>query len=725
MINYYTMDKLDEYLSLFSITKYVRHSKKKRSYYNIPVTFDIESTNAYIDHVTGECIEARQIVKMKENDSKKFDALRYEKVSFMYVWQMSIDDKLFLGRTWKEFLDFIEAIRKKFNLSNKRYLIIYVRNLEFEFQFIKKMFKWDNVFATDPHKVLYARTIDGLEFKCSYFLAGCSLETTGKNLVKYKAEKQTGKLDYNKIRHSNTPLTNDEISYCLYDVIVDSNFIRESMENEKDSNILRIPYTKTGYVRRYVKEHVLDRMCKLEYQKTVFKFTMDLDKYAQLKRCFMGGFTHSSALNTGVTFENVHSQDFTSSYPACLLLEKYPMNKGRRYKPKSYDDFIQKTKTYCCIFDISFINLRMKDGVIENIISESKCFKKENIIVNNGRIVEADIISITLTEIDFECICQFYDFDKIKISNMWIYEKGYLPKQLLECVLHFYKGKTELKDVDGKEIEYQILKGMLNAIYGMMVTDPIRPLIEFVNDTFTVSYENMQEAIDVYNTKYDRFLVYEWGLYCTAYARRNLFTAVKELGIDFIYADTDSVKYLNHQKHKEYFENYNKLIEQKIKLVCKEYEFDEKDFSPYTIKGEKKTIGVWDKEPVYLKFKTLGAKRYAYETAEKGVNITVAGLNKKVAVPFIKDLAKTKNMSFFDCFNDELFVDGEHSGKLLHTYIDDVKNFFVTDYLGEKLEVTSLSSVHLEPSSYSLSLPNLYKMYINHIRQKYKKGDLF
>ena len=185
------------------------------------------------------------------------------------------------------------------------------------------------------------------------------------------------------------------------------------------------------------------------------------------------------------------------------------------------------------------------------------------------------------------------------------------------------------------------------------------------------------------------------------------------------------VKYLNHNKHVEYFKNYNDLIYQKIKLVCKEYEFNEADFSPLTKDGIAKTIGVWDYEGDYIHFKTLGAKRYMVESKKKGVNITVAGLNKKEAVPFIEHLAKTKNMNVFDVFSDELFVDGEHSGKLLHTYLDDVQEFCVTDYLGNKLDVISLSGVHLEPSSYSLSLPELYKKYINHIRQKYKKGDLF
>ena len=721
MIEYYTMNNLKEYLSLFKITKIKKYSKKKIRYYNIPITFDIETTSAYLDHESCEVIEARKIVKLKEKEKAKFDKDRYEKVAWMYVWQISIDDKLFLGRTWDEFIVFKEALKEKFKLDDKLNLMIFVRNLQFEFQFIKHYFEFTHIFASKPHEVIYARTDDGFEFRCSYFLAGCSLETTGENLIKYQATKQKGLLDYSLIRTPKTPLTEDEIKYCLYDVIVDSCFIRESMEDEKKNALTRLPLTKTGYVRRYVKNYIIRSRTRKIYMNKVHQFQMSEKKYQQLKRAFAGGFTHSNALNTGIVFDNVSSQDLKSSYPASLLLEKYPCSKGRLYKPKSLDDFKEKLKIYCCIFDITFYDIKMKDDVYENIISTSKCWNIRNSIENNGRIVSADSLTTTITEVDYENISHFYNFKSIKIANMSIYRKDYLPRELLECVLHFYKNKTTLKNVIGKEKEYMILKAMLNSIFGMMVTDPIKPTIEFINDIWSVSYDNIQQMLDKYNTKYDRFLVYEFGIYCTAYSRRNIFSAILELKSDYIYSDTDSVKYTNHELHKEFFDKYNNMILKKIDRVCKRYNFNKDDFMPLDSKGKKQIIGQFDYELVYQKFKTLGAKRYLYMVDNK-VNLTVSGLNKEKAIPYLESIALDKKTSIFDLFNDELYVSGEATGKLLHTYIDDMKDLYVKDYLGISDHIISLSSIHLEPTSYSLSLADKYKRYLDMIHEEYKKG---
>lgn len=731
-MNYYTMNNIKEFLTLFKISKIKKFSKKKKKYYNIPITFDIETTNIYKHLETGKIFQANEIVKKKERDVK-FPIDEYEKISFMYVWQMQILDASFMGRTWEEFQELMDALKQHFKLDENKFIIIYVRNLEFEFQFFKHYFEWGNIFASEPHRVIYARSVDGFEFRCSYFLAGCNLETTGKNLTKYQALKQTGKLDYNLIHTSDTPLTNDEIEYCLYDVIVDNYFIRECMENEPHNSLLKIPLTKTGYVRRYVKNYVLKSKWHKVYRKKCLQFTMDEKKYQQLKRCFAGGFTHSNALNTGKVFHNVHSQDFTSSYPAVILLEKFPLTKPRLYQPKGYEDFKEHLNIYACIFDIEFFNIRMKKDVYENIISESKCFEKSSdIVINNGRVVSASHIAITLCEIDYENICQFYDFDKIKVANMWISRKQYLPKELMECVLHFYKSKTELKDVQGKETEYLLLKGMLNSIFGMMVCDPVKPIIEFVNDVWSINIDNFEKCLEKYNTRWDKFLVYEWGIYITAYARRNLFTGIKHLKYDYIYADTDSLKYTDFEAHKKYFDAYNNMILKKIDAVCKHYKLNIEDFSPKDIDGVCHTIGLYDYDDHYETFKTLGAKRYMVEYAKDShhykpdktpYNLTISGLNKKKAIPYLIDLSKRENKSIFDLFNDEMFVDGEHSGKLLHTYIDDKKECDVIDYLGNKTHIVSLSSVHLEPSSYSLSLAEQYKRYISNIETHYKRGN--
>ena len=87
------------------------------------------------------------------------------------------------------------------------------------------------------------------------------------------------------------------------------------------------------------------------------------------------------------------------------------MTKPRLYQVKDYKDFIKHIEIYSCIFDIEFINIKMRDDVYENIISDSKCFYiSSDAIINNGRVVSASSIKTSITEIDYENICQFYTF---------------------------------------------------------------------------------------------------------------------------------------------------------------------------------------------------------------------------------------------------------------------------------------------------------------------------
>lgn len=729
---YYTFNQLNDYINQFDIKKYKLISKKKVKYYNIPCAFDIESTSAYID-TKKQIYQADFIAKEKERLGKDFDDKEYEKVAWMYVWMLSVDDKIIIGRTWDEYLLTIDALRKKFDLSENKMLIIYVHNLAFEFQFIKDLFSWSKIFASEFHKVIYANTTNGLQFKCSLFLSNSSLETVGKNLVKYKAEKQVGKLDYNKIRHSDTPLSNDEIEYCLYDVIVLSNYIKECIEKEKSGKITDIPLTSTGYVRRYCKEYCLkDNLEKELYYKITRQMNMDEDTYNHLKRAFQGGFTHTNSINMGEVFYNVKSMDFTSSYPAVLLFRKYPMGKGYYYKPKNVKDFEFQIKHFACLFTITFHNLRLKENITECIISKSdKLYECVKAIINNGRIDNAEKVTLCITEADYENIKRFYEWDRIGIGFFKRYRKDYLPKRLLECILKFYSDKTKLKDVIGEEVNYQNSKSMLNAVFGMMVTDPVRDTIIYDNEIWFTENGELSADLEHYNKSKNRFLAYEWGVWCTAYARQNLFSGILELGYDFIYADTDSLKFVNYEKHKAYFERYNNYVLRMIDKVAKHYDFDINLFKPKTIKGKEKIIGLWDEDGNYVRFKALGAKRYMvqynkddehYKPELNGISLTVSGINKKIALPNLIEKAKNENKDIFDVFDDDMYVNCESSGKLLHSYISHPINIKVKDYLNNVYNVKEKSSVHLEPTSYSLSISDVYLNYVRNIKTKYSKA---
>ena len=153
---------------------------KKINYYNIPCAFDIETTSFY------------------ERDEKK---------AIMYVWQLGLNGHVVVGRTWCEFINLIDKLVENLNLSHSKRLIIYVHNLSYEFQCMRKWLKFNEVFAIDSRKVVKAVTIDGIEFRCSYILTGKSLKKVGDDLNKYKIQKMVGDLDYTLMRNCNTILS--------------------------------------------------------------------------------------------------------------------------------------------------------------------------------------------------------------------------------------------------------------------------------------------------------------------------------------------------------------------------------------------------------------------------------------------------------------------------------------------------------------------------------------
>lgn len=684
-------------------TRYAKkdyETKERIYYYNIPAAFDIEDSSFRI-HVPGEDKEE------KKNGGRKF--------STMYVWQFAINGKCIIGRTWPEFLRLCSQI-EEYTSQNKR-LIIYIHFLNHEFSFFQKYFEWQKVFCKAERSPIFATTTTGLEFRDSYILTGKSLQKSAEDLQKYKIKKLSGDLDYNLIRGSKTPLTDKELGYCSHDVLALNAVIQEKIESEK-KGIAGIPLTNTGYVRRYLKrccypygrENAGNREI---YRMKMRELIMTPEDYLFYREAFAGGFTHGNALYIG---DHIHgridSDDFTSSYPAVCLSELFPMSYPDIYYGLDKKEFLKfyNDPSRLMIFAVKFTGLKMKNNVYENPISESKCQKLINPCSSNGRIVSADILETVITNVDFSYIRKFYDWESISIGKSYIFYGAYLPKPIIKAILKLYQDKTKLKGVAGKEVEYMISKGMLNSCYGCMVTDPVKDEIIYNNDDgWDTNPADLNEAIDHYNKSKNRFLFYPWGIFVTAYARRNLFTGIYELGRDYIYADTDSVKYINREKHVDYFWNYNLNITKKIRAVLTYYNIDPDQAAPETIKGEKKQIGVWDWETgkdFYTDFKTLGAKRYIY-TQDGKLHITIAGLSKKDGCRYIG-----KQKDPYEFFNDEMTIPKENSGRLTHTYIDEPEDGLLTDYNNVKMEFHELTSVHLEPAEFTLSITKQFLDYV-------------
>lgn len=623
------------------------------------------------------------------------------KHSLIYCWQFAIDGKVIFGREISDFIILIDLL-KEHTKDNEKHILVYVHNLAFEFQFIRKYFKWSKVFAISKRKPIYAIT-DGIEFRCSYILTNFSLNKLGDQLRIYKINKLVGELDYSKIRTPKTFMTRQEIQYCINDVLVVSAYIQECILKEK--YIYNIPLTATGYCRRYTRNACLYRKGynkhNREYQDLIKSLTIEVDEYKQLKRCFQGGFTHCSFIWAFRLVYMVHSFDFTSSYPYALLSEQYPMSKGKKVKCRSKEEFYKYNKYYCTMFDIQFTNIREKPYINEHIISASKCFIKECISVDNGRIVSAAKIAMTITNVDFDMINQFYDYDGFTVANMIVYKKDYLPAELIRSIIKLYKDKTTLKGVSGKEQEYLNGKALLNSVYGMMVTD-ISKEENIYDGEWNIKPADVEKDIERYNKSKKRFLFYPWGVWCTAYARKNLFSGILAFGNDYIYSDTDSLKVRNADLHMDYIDKYNIGCKVKLKLMCKHRGINYDDLEPETVDGIKKPLGVWDyetKDDIYLEFKSLGAKRYLTHQQKAGYHLTVAGVNKKTALPY---LIEEYGDNVFDYFDDSLLIPEDNTGKQTHCYIDYDETGVVIDDDGNEYRYETLSGIYLEKASYSV-----------------------
>ena len=263
----------------------------------------------------------------------------------------------------------------------------------------------------------------------------------------------------------------------------------------------------------------------------------------------------------------------------------------------------------------------------------------------------------------------------------------------------FLEANPELVD---QLADYMLSKELLNSCYGMMVTNIIRDEITYTDD-WDQSEVNIEEKLKFYNESKKRFISYAWGVWVTAYARYNLFTAIKRCWGDYIYSDTDSIKLTNHHLYKDYFDGYNNNIIRKIERSAKHHNLSTELYMPKTIKGETKVIGAWDYEGTYDKFKTLGAKRYMVEK-DGGIQVTVSGINKMFCEPYLM----RKYDDPFKAFDNNLHIPAQYTGKNIHTYIDDPQEGRIIDYKGLKGSYNELSSVHIEEADYHLSVAQNY-----------------
>lgn len=640
-------------------------------------TFDIESTSYFI--LNDKVYNGLEYDKL--NQKEKEQAIPR---ATMYIWQFSINDTVYYGRTWSEFKEFIKML-DDYNPNKK---IIFVHNLSFEFQFIYPYIKFDSVFARKSHKVIYAEVENmNIEFRCSLMMSNCKLEKLS-DVYNLPVKKLVGNLDYNKLRHSETPLTEEELSYCEYDCLVLYEYIKFELSIYKDIN--KIPHTSTGHVRRELRDLTINNY---KYKNRVRRaINTDPHVYNLLVMAFMGGYTHSNYIFTDQVIKDVDSWDITSSYPYCMVAYKFPSTEFKKCYIKRIEEM---NKYHAYLLVVNFKNVKCK--CYNTFISSSKCMNLRGAKVDNGRLIEAKEFSMVLTDIDLRFFNNTYEFE-YEIVEAYSSIYAYLPIDLIKFILNKYIMKTEYKGIEEKQLEYALEKAKFNSIFGMSVTNNISDKVEFDGVNWSETPLTNEEILaKLMQEKKKGFLSFAYGVWITSIARNlGLLNRVKELDEYCIYCDTDSMK-LRKGYDKNIILNYNKQVEARIRYVSEKLGIDFNKYAPKDKKGETHLLGVFTYEGKYKEFVTQGAKKYAVKeinkkTGEEEIKITVAGVPKRGAKA-LKDLSE---------FKDGFIFKYEDTNKNLLFYVDNQNPCLITDYLGNDYIVTDYSGCCLLPNSYTL-----------------------
>lgn len=639
-----------------------------------------------------------------------------EKYGYPYIMAVNLAGNYIYCRYLDELAEIFQLIKKRYWLSYRRRIIMFVHNLSYEFQFFRDICNFTEVFARTPLKPMKAYDLKScIEFRCSYIVSGLSLANLAKNLKSVVLEKLSGEdFDYSKLRHSETPLTENEMKYVERDVEILHYWTLEEIAKNND-DITKIPLTQTGYVRRECREYILSRVNKGLYHNMIKSCTPDEHLFILLNKAFAGGDTHANYLHVRTVKNKVYSFDFASSYPSVMVKCKYP-RKFTKIEIDNRETFNNMIAKKACVFKCSFEYIKAKRH--HHILSYSKCETIKNPVLDNGRVVEGNYITTYFTDIDFKDFCKFYDYENLRIIEFYYSNYEYLPKPFVEFILELFKNKTTLKDLKGdlNEALYMKSKQFINGLYGMCVTNIVNDEICF-EDGWDKKPVDISEALEKYRNHYTSFLLYQWGVWVTSWARHYLRETIMKIEDnsdeldDFIYCDTDSIKMTNYTKHKNIIDDYNSKHIKEIQKALQYHGIDVNSIFAKTQKGDIKTLGIWEKDTPfkYENFKTLGAKRYMYYNGDGDgeYHLTVSGLNKKKATPYIIEHGG------FNFFKKGMLIPKGYTGKSTHTYIDREYSFNVVDYLGNSSLCSGKHYIHLEEQEYCLSLNRIFEEFLD------------
>lgn len=676
-------------------------NRNKTEYYNYPCSFDIETTTirpGELDYVGSE---------------------KDPPIAFPYLFQWNIYGSVIMCRTYKQALQIFSWISEYFRLGGNRRMIIYDHNLGYEEFFFRGLWKVvpDKCFALDEHHPVSIVTKDGFFFRDSYKMTNMSLDSLSKDWCQ-KWFKAPEIMDYSILRTPYTELDEQTYIYSALDVLSLSEAIAAFLAARSEPIWTGCP-TSTSFIRKELKKRIgVGIKERSKEQKDYYRILdlqrVDLPIYAMLKRLARGGNTHANRAYTGQLLTDLLHVDIRSSYPGqAVCYPEYPINTWQPLDPGSYPETIElfEANGYCTMFDITLINPRLKAGVTVPYISISKMVIVKGCgmqATDNGRYIAGlQAIQLSIFGIEWPIIKSQYEFDDAIIIRGYFARKGYIPDIVRNFILELYQKKTELKGIEGMEVEYALSKTYVNGVFGMAYTDIIRDCFEVTEEGISLKPpEDPEEVLMKFQDSTSYFMPYVWGAMIACLGRVYLQKMIDAVGSDFVYCDTDSIFCLDPEKNRPKIKQLEAELSAYHRRCGLQLVYKDK-------KGRDQELATISEEPYVQYFKTYGAKKYI--TVEDGkLTCTIAGVPKK---------AGSKIIGSPENFQLGMVFKGEETHKNCLWY-NPPPGYYLHDEQGREIEVHY--NVAMLPCDYLLSISRDYMECLSiegNYHWKFRDGD--
>lgn len=367
---------------------------------------------------------------------------------------------------------------------------------------------------------------------------------------------------YNQLTHEYDYISNisaEEKHYCFIDTKIVADVNKMLLEQ--------------GFTEMTMASHAI-KLLKKSIGKLywdAFFVPLDKDTDAFIRKAYRGGICmyNEKLVNKVLTDIRIDCYDVNSMYPAQMVKAKLPIGEGIYYEGK-WSDHIGETYDYepfearDLYVQRMLVNCRVKEDYPACILMSNKSRGDSSFLKST----ENELVEITLTNIDIEMLEACYEIYDIKYLDGYAY-RGKVGVAA-DFVLYHYGQKSTST---GSKKQYH--KTVLNSTYGK-TAQKLEAVSKVIKD---FDKGIMHLMTDSANPQEKKSLYLPYATFVTAYARKQLVTAILNNLDRFVYCDTDSVFLLRTDK-------------------------------PVEGLAVGKSLGEWDLEKTFDKFKVLRQKTY-------------------------------------------------------------------------------------------------------------------